>query len=79
MKSSFPANTGHSPSVRSIAPFLTSLSEHSDSRCGTLGTSKRDACTPEFENDVSDLRLSPLMRIVSEGPGAHVTFTVDIP
>ncbi len=79
MESPFRTNTDHNPSVRHIAPFLTSLSEHSDSRCGTLGTSKRDACTPEFENDASDLRLSPLMRIMSEGPGAHVMFTVDIP
>lgn len=79
MESPFRTITDHSPSVRHIAPFLTSFTDYSDSRCGTPGTSKHDACAPKFENDVSDLRLSPLVRIISEGRGANVTFTVDIP
>lgn len=78
MKSPFRTNTDHSPSVRHLAPFLTSLTDYSDSRCGTPGTSKSDACAPEFENDASDNRLSAFMWIMSECQGAHVTFTVVI-
>jgi len=64
--------------VRHIAPFLTSFSVHSHCRYGNPGISKRDACTPEFENDASDNRLSAFMRIMSEGQGANVTFSLDI-
>ncbi len=42
-------------------------------KCGTTKT-----YISRIENNASDIRLSTLMRIVREGFGGHLTFSVDI-
>jgi HTH-type transcriptional regulator/antitoxin HipB len=42
-------------------------------KCGTTKT-----YISRIENNASDIRLSTLMRIIREGFGGHLTFSVDI-
>lgn len=42
-------------------------------RCGTTKT-----CISRIENDASDIRLSTLMRIISEGLGGSLRFSVEM-
>ena len=41
-----------------------------------VGTTKN--YISRIENDASDIRLSTLMRIISEGLGGHLTLTLDV-
>ena len=59
--------------LQDLRKELGMTQEQLAAKCGTTKT-----YISRIENDASDIRLSTLMRIVSEGLGGHLRLSVDI-